>query len=154
MIGGGPRYAIMLYNNCKLKNTKVLFLSQSWSNWTNISMADYRLAPGQWETSLQSNAVSHWLGANLESALISFVNQDRTTSHFNSRAVGGPHPHDYANQHVYFSLSTQQVTYMQHLTWHMYPRTRNQRSYNRTDFTKHMKKKEQVKKENKMIWWC
>ena len=30
--------------------------------------ADSRLAPSQWETSLQSNAVSHWLGANLESA--------------------------------------------------------------------------------------
>ena len=31
--------------------------------------ADSRLAPSPWETSLQSNAVSHWLGANLESAL-------------------------------------------------------------------------------------
>ena len=31
--------------------------------------ADFRLAPSQWETSLQSNAVSHWLGANLETAL-------------------------------------------------------------------------------------
>ena len=31
--------------------------------------ADSRFAPSQWETSLQSNAVSHWLGANLESAL-------------------------------------------------------------------------------------
>ena len=31
--------------------------------------ADSRLAPNQWETSLQSNAVSHWLGTNLESAL-------------------------------------------------------------------------------------
>ena len=30
--------------------------------------ADSRLAPSQWET-LQSNAVSHWLGANLELAL-------------------------------------------------------------------------------------
>ena len=30
--------------------------------------ADSRLAPSQCETSLQSNAVSHWLGANLESA--------------------------------------------------------------------------------------
>ena len=30
--------------------------------------ADSRLAPSQWET-LQSNTVSHWLGANLESAL-------------------------------------------------------------------------------------
>ena len=28
-----------------------------------------RFAPSQWEASLQSNAVSHWLGANLESAL-------------------------------------------------------------------------------------
>ena len=31
--------------------------------------ADSRLAPSQWETWLQSNAVSHWLGANLESVL-------------------------------------------------------------------------------------
>ena len=31
--------------------------------------ADSRLAPSQWETSLQSNAVSHWLGTNLESTL-------------------------------------------------------------------------------------
>ena len=31
--------------------------------------ADSRLAPSQWEMLLQSNAVSHWLGANLESAL-------------------------------------------------------------------------------------
>ena len=32
--------------------------------------ADSRLAPSQWETSLQSNTVYHWLGANLESALL------------------------------------------------------------------------------------
>ena len=32
--------------------------------------ADSRLAPSQWETSLQSNDVSHWLSANLESALL------------------------------------------------------------------------------------
>ena len=31
--------------------------------------ADSRFVPSQWETSLQSNAVSHWLGANLESAM-------------------------------------------------------------------------------------
>ena len=35
--------------------------------------ADSRLAPSQWETSLQSNAVSHWLGANLESALCLYL---------------------------------------------------------------------------------
>ena len=32
--------------------------------------ADFRFAHNQWETSLQSNAVSHWLGANLESAMV------------------------------------------------------------------------------------
>ena len=31
--------------------------------------ADSRLAPSQWETSLQNNTVPHWLVANLESAL-------------------------------------------------------------------------------------
>ena len=31
--------------------------------------AHSRFAPNQWETSLQSNAVSHWLDTNLESAL-------------------------------------------------------------------------------------
>ena len=31
------------------------------------------LHPSQWETALRSNAVSHWLGANLESALINLV---------------------------------------------------------------------------------
>ena len=31
--------------------------------------ADPRFVPSQWETSLQSNAVSHWQGTNLESAL-------------------------------------------------------------------------------------
>ena len=39
--------------------------------------ADSRLAPSQWETSLQSNAVSYWLGANLESALNVFSQQTR-----------------------------------------------------------------------------
>ena len=35
-----------------------------------IYRTDSRLAPSEWETSLQSNAVSHWLDANIESALI------------------------------------------------------------------------------------
>ena len=38
-----------------------------------IYRADFRLAPSQWETSLQSNAVSHWLGANLDSALYIYI---------------------------------------------------------------------------------
>ena len=37
-------------------------------NARSQTRADSRLAPSQWETSLQSNVVSHWLGANLESA--------------------------------------------------------------------------------------
>ena len=37
------------------------------------SRADSRLAPSQWETSLQRNSISHWLGANLESALYSIT---------------------------------------------------------------------------------
>ena len=37
--------------------------------------AETRLAPSQWETSLQSNAVSHWLGANLD---ITFTTKDVT----------------------------------------------------------------------------
>ena len=39
------------------------------TQFVDLHRADSRLAPSQWETSLQSNAVSHWLGANLESAL-------------------------------------------------------------------------------------
>ena len=34
---------------------------------------DSRLAPSQWETLLQSTSVSHWLGANVESVLILWV---------------------------------------------------------------------------------
>ena len=34
-----------------------------------VNRADSRLVPSQWEMSLQSNGVSHWHGANLESAL-------------------------------------------------------------------------------------
>ena len=37
--------------------------------WYGLYQADFRFAPSQWETSLQRNAVSHWLVANLESAL-------------------------------------------------------------------------------------
>ena len=49
-----------------------LIMLVKWSSFTTAkgnSRAHSRLVPSQWETSLQSNAVSHWLGANLESAL-------------------------------------------------------------------------------------
>ena len=35
-----------------------------------LCRTDSKFAPSQWETSLQSNTVSLWLGANLESALV------------------------------------------------------------------------------------
>ena len=35
--------------------------------------ADSRVAPSQWETLLLCNAISHWLGANLESGLSIFI---------------------------------------------------------------------------------
>ena len=38
----------------------------------SLSSADSRFAPSQWEMSLQNNAVSHWLGTILESALLSY----------------------------------------------------------------------------------
>ena len=45
----------------------VIDISQSVATYVN--RADSRLAPSQWEMSLQSNAISYWLGASLESAL-------------------------------------------------------------------------------------
>ena len=47
----------------------VNFSCGSNGTFRTIYRIDSRLAPSQWETSLRSNAVSHWLGANLESAL-------------------------------------------------------------------------------------
>ena len=38
----------------------------------------FRFAPSQWETSLQSNAVCYWLGANLESDLLLFGSAELT----------------------------------------------------------------------------
>ena len=45
----------------------------SWKDTHTHLRADPRLAPSQWETSLLRNAVSHWLGANLESTLHIFL---------------------------------------------------------------------------------
>ena len=42
--------------------------SMCWGCVATTYRADSRFAHSQWETSLQSNALSHWMGANLESA--------------------------------------------------------------------------------------
>ena len=48
------------------------------SGWLLLIRADSRLAPSQWEKSLESNDVCHWQGADLESALLmSFTNNVR-----------------------------------------------------------------------------
>ena len=49
------------------KGTIIVFISARILYYKN--RADSRLTPSQWETSLQSNTVSHWLGTNIESAL-------------------------------------------------------------------------------------
>ena len=49
---------------CVLSCTLVLFILSF------VCRADSRIASSQRETLLQSNTVSHWLGANLESALV------------------------------------------------------------------------------------
>ena len=63
-------YAVMLWDGhfspAKYPRKSTPYTSTS----GKIYRADSRLVPSQWELSLQSNAVSHWLGANLESALI------------------------------------------------------------------------------------
>ena len=56
--------------HCKISST----IHNIIQNDTRIFCVDSRVAPSQWETSLQSNAVSHWLGATLESALYFFSN--------------------------------------------------------------------------------
>ena len=56
-----------LRNMPVLRYRRVYFIK--WQ-YLSIHRADSRLAPSQWEASLQINAASHWLGANLESTLV------------------------------------------------------------------------------------
>ena len=80
--------------NKLVKNTRIIELPNNWNTFYSDGLstsprhnaatkkhlfhwlrmlcnlrADSRLAPNQWETSLQSNTTSHWLGANLKSPL-------------------------------------------------------------------------------------
>ena len=55
-----------LSNNISRCDILVRMSSVKWTYNRN----DSRFSPSQWETSLQSNAVSHWLGANIKSGLI------------------------------------------------------------------------------------
>ena len=55
-----------IYFKCKKKHylAKMNCPSEAWT-----TLADSSFVPSQWETALLCNDISHWLGANLESAL-------------------------------------------------------------------------------------
>ena len=61
---------------CKIKKKSCDKRIDEWSfsnpHPRNVSKADSRLAPSQWDMSLQNNGISHWLGANPESALCKY----------------------------------------------------------------------------------
>ena len=57
--------SVLLYNYSSVN----LLKCHLWSHLSSISGADSSFVPSQTEKSLHSNTVSHWLGANLESAL-------------------------------------------------------------------------------------
>ena len=63
------------YESLYFQNKIQLHNTRRYSRWHFFisegiyTRADSRLAPSRWEPSLQSNAVSHWLGAILDSAL-------------------------------------------------------------------------------------
>ena len=80
--------------------------------------SESRLAPRQWETSLRSNAVSHSLGANLESALnVCYLNSCQNRQDdiwFNliimmATAVGANKPTPSTPQHNTYSLLQREV---------------------------------------------
>ena len=63
------KYIIYFFTHDVLKWTKYVLLLEYMKTLECLYRADIRLAPSQWEMSLQSNADSHWLGANLKSTL-------------------------------------------------------------------------------------
>ena len=83
------------------------------------------LAPSQWETSLQSNAVSHWLGTKLQSALSWWRHQMETFSALLAICAGNsPVPGEFPTQRpvtrsfdVYFDLRPDERLSKQSWCW-------------------------------------
>ena len=75
-------------------------------NWHWCYRADFRLVPIQWEMSLQNNDVSHWMGANLESALCYLVNQTGTNTNdlYESGSTFRQYSFFWLNIHTFFVL--------------------------------------------------
>ena len=68
---GKPQLSIPCQNHGTLTPVLTIsYISFEISYWYDSHIrVDSRFAPSRWETPLQSNGVSHWLGANLQSAL-------------------------------------------------------------------------------------
>ena len=62
-----------------------------------IIRADPRFAPSQWETALLCNDVSHWLDANLESAMIIDTSLQRLRQNINQTLNQKRHPIPWPN---------------------------------------------------------
>ena len=92
-----------------VKRRTLVFASSFCSSAAALSCirADSTFAPIQWETSLQSNAITHWLGAILESALSMSVGYKTIL------------PHQYLNTYRFVVIS-----YCKHiLGWNCYCQT-------------------------------
>ena len=70
MCGAFPRHDFLIYLvSVKTRLVKKITRQLSCLSFISCLRTDSRLAPSQWETLLQSSAVFHLRGANLESAL-------------------------------------------------------------------------------------
>ena len=87
--------------------------------WVNeqdvMNRADSRFAPSHWETSLQSHAISHWLGPSLQSALmmrfqgtlrVNLKSWDFPSSLLSLSPHPHPHPHHSPPPHYQLYVST------------------------------------------------
>ena len=103
-----PKVMIFSYLRARIIQCELIASqhSQLVHDWADIHRADSRFAPIQWGTSLQSNTISHWLGANLESALIQtcFCPAVMIHSWFHQRHF------------VHRNITTQQILYCVYLT--------------------------------------
>ena len=81
---------------------------------TSNARADSRFSPSQWETSLQSNAVSHWLGANQESALKCSPINMHLHSNFNVDRFSGTQINLRSQWHCYACDATHDVLIFLH----------------------------------------
>ena len=84
---------ILVSTNFSIAHTESLCVTTLLKQNSNVLKASHKRIPSQWETSLQSNAVSHWLGTTLESALLLyFIMQNQTfeANHITTIVINSP----------------------------------------------------------------